>query len=95
MAHTIDKPMKKPRYAVQIGARGRLVLPAEVRKRLDLNEGDTYVLSLEPDGSMRLVSLREQIRNTQGILKDLAPGVDLAEELMRDRREEARREDES
>ncbi|NER33225.1 MAG: hypothetical protein F6J93_03985 [Oscillatoria sp. SIO1A7] len=46
--------------------------------------------------SMRLVSLRrQQVEKVQGIFKDIAPGVSLAEELIRERREEARRESES
>ena len=45
--------------------------------------------------SMRLVSLRrQQIQKVQGIFKDIAPGVSLAEKLIRERREEARRESE-
>lgn len=95
MAHLTEKLKEKPRYAVQLGARGRLVLPAEVRKKLDLNEGDTFVLSLEPDGSMRLVSLHEQIEKVRGLYKPVAPGADLVKELIQERREEARREGES
>ena len=50
-------------------------------------------MPLETDGSLRLVSLRrQQIQKLQGIFKDIAPGVSLAEELIRERREEARRE---
>jgi AbrB family looped-hinge helix DNA binding protein len=95
MAHS-DKETPQPlRYTTQIGARGRLVLPAAVRKQLALHEGDRVVLSLEPDGSMRLVSLREQVEKTRGLYRHVAPGVSLAEDLLRDRREEARREDES
>jgi hypothetical protein len=44
---------------------------------------------------MRLVSLREQVRKVQGLYRHLAPGVDLVEELLKDRREEARREEDS
>jgi len=39
---------------------------------------------------MRLVSLREQIRKVKGLYKDVAPGRDLAEELIQERRAEAR-----
>jgi AbrB family looped-hinge helix DNA binding protein len=78
-------------YTVEIGSRGQLVLPEAVREKLSLGAGDRVVLSVESDGSMRLVSLREQIRKTKGLYKDLAPGRDLAEELIRERRAEARR----
>lgn len=80
------------RYTVEVGARGQLVLPTAVRERLSLTAGDRFVLSLEPDGSMRLVSLREQVKKVQGLFSEVAPGVDLAEELIRERRQETRRE---
>lgn len=49
----------KPSFTVQVGARGRLVLPSEVRKKMTLEEGNLVVLSFEDDGSLRLRSLRE------------------------------------
>ncbi len=94
MAYT--KASSEPeQYTIHLGARGRLVIPASLRERLGLREGDRLVLTLEADGSLRLVSLREQVRKLQGIFKDIAPGVSLAEELIQERREEARRENES
>jgi hypothetical protein len=53
------------------------------------------VLSLEPDGSMRLVSLREQVKKARGLFQHVAPERDLVGELLSERREEARRESES
>jgi AbrB family looped-hinge helix DNA binding protein len=82
------------RFTTQVGARGRLVLPAAVRKRLALNEGDRVVLTLEPDGSMRLVGLREQVRKVRGLFRNVAPDVDMVAELIRERRDEERRETE-
>jgi len=81
------------KFSVQVGARGRLVLPSEVRKRLTLEEGDTLVLSLEEDGSLRLRSLREQVRRGMGLFQGTAPGGSVADELIRERREEALREE--
>ena len=82
------------RFTTQVGARGRLVLPAAVRKRLALNEGDRVVLTLEPDGSLRLVGLREQVRKVRGLFRNVAPDVDMVAELIRERRDEERRETE-
>lgn len=93
MARNDLKGDPEAKFTVQVGARGRLVLPSEVRKRLTLLKGDSVVLSLEPDGSLKLVSLREQVRRGLGLFKDVAPGSDLADELIRDRRAEARREE--
>ena len=50
------------------------------------------ILTIEPDGSLRLVGLREQVKRLKGIYRRVAPGVSLADELIRQRRREARRE---
>lgn len=91
MSHTQEETV---RFTTQVGARGRLVLPAAVRKRLALNEGDRVVLTLEPDGSMRLVGLKEQVSKVRGLYRNVAPDVDLVSELIRERRDEGRRKTE-
>jgi AbrB family looped-hinge helix DNA binding protein len=88
-----DAEASHNRYTVELGDRGRLVLPADIRRRLGLEEGERLLLTLEGEGDLRLVSLREQVRRLRGLLKDVAPGRDLAGELVEERREEARRED--
>jgi AbrB family looped-hinge helix DNA binding protein len=83
------------RYSIQLGNRGRLVLPAEVRRRLDLHDGDRIILSFDDEGSLRLVSARQAARRTRGLLRRIAPALQdrrLAEELIADRRAEAARE---
>ena len=79
-------------YTLNLGARGRLVLPALLRKLLGLKEGARLVVTVQADGSLRLISLREQVSKLQGVFKDIAPVVSLADELIAERREEARRE---
>lgn len=39
---------------------------AEVRRRLDLDQGDDLVLTVESDDSLRLSRARQVIRKTQG-----------------------------
>lgn len=90
MVHTSSNQPEQ--YTLNLGARGRLVIPAPLRERLGLKEGDRLVLTVQADGSLRLISLREQVSKLQGLFKDIAPGVSLADELIAERREEARRE---
>ena len=90
MAYTNSNQSEQ--YTLYLGARGRIVLPASVRSQLGLKDGDCLVLTVEADGSLRLVSLSKQVRKLQGIFKDIAPGVSLADELIQERREESRRE---
>jgi hypothetical protein len=59
-----------------------------------MNDEDRLTLVRERDGSMRLLSLREQVEKARGLFKHIAPERDLVGELLRERREEARREDE-
>lgn len=85
------------RYALRLGARGRIVLPAPVRGGLGLEEGDRLILSVEEDGSLRLESAREVAKKARGVLRELLPGEappgrSLADELIADRRAESLRE---
>ncbi len=84
---------EKTHFLVQVGSKGRVVLPAEVREALDLKEGERLLLTLEPEGGIRVEPLRKVVEETYGILGHLAPGVSLVEELIRERREEARKEE--
>jgi AbrB family looped-hinge helix DNA binding protein len=80
------------RYTLVLGERGRLVLPAKLRQRLGLDHGDRLIIMLDAAGGFRAVSAREQARRLNGMYRELAPGRSLAEELIAERREEARRE---
>jgi AbrB family looped-hinge helix DNA binding protein len=80
---------------VQLGDRGRLVVPARIRTRLRLTTGDRFILVIEPDDSIRLVNLRQQAQRLCGMFADVAPGRSLADELIAERRLEAQREDEA
>ncbi len=64
-----------------MGDRGRLVVPAELRARAGLAEGDTLTLIESTKGLVLLT--RAQLQ--QLVLEDLA-GLDLVGELLADRR---------
>ena len=54
------------------------MLPAKIRHRLDLKQGDRLILSLEADGTLLLQGGRTLAQRLQGMFADLTPGVDLA-----------------
>ena len=83
---------KQHTYSVQLGDRGRLVLPAPARRELGLEPGCRLVLSIEEPGVLKLTSAQRAAANCQGLLRDLAGDRSLAEELITERREAARRE---
>lgn len=80
------------KYALALGERGRIVLPAPLRRRLDLHAGDRLIVTLDASGEIRLLPARDLARRLCGLYRDLAPGRSLADELIAERRAEAARE---
>jgi len=89
MAHKLEKG----RCTLRLGARGRLVLPAEVCRLLDLKEGNRVLLTLGRDGRVSLTTLGAEIKRLQRRFRHLKAGGSMADELIRDRREEVAREE--
>jgi antitoxin PrlF len=90
-----DQPDEKlPVYHVTVTDRGRLVLPAELREELKIRDGDRVALTLEDDGLVTLQTRDVAIRRLRGMFKHLArPGRLESDELIKERRREARREE--
>jgi AbrB family looped-hinge helix DNA binding protein len=71
---------------------GRVVIPSEFRKALELAVGDDVVIELK-EGELHLRSLNAAIRRVQDMVRRYVPeGVSLADELIRERRAEAARD---
>ncbi len=69
-----------------------MVIPAEFRKQLGIKPGDEVQIDLAED-HMRLSTRTMALRRAQEIVRRYVPaGVSLADELIRERREEAARE---
>jgi AbrB family looped-hinge helix DNA binding protein len=81
-------------FRLVVEAGGKVTLPAAVRERLGVAEGDYLVLKLREDGAAVVMSSSQIVDRAMGSLRDVAPGRSLADELIADRREEARRENE-
>jgi len=79
-------------YKTQITKGGRLVIPAKLRKALQIEAGDDVVLRLE-NGTLRLIPLHQAVRLAQDMVRKYVPeGVSLVDELIQARHEEAKRE---
>jgi AbrB family looped-hinge helix DNA binding protein len=76
-------------YRVKLGPQGRLVVPVELRRELGIEPGDQLVAFVE-NGKL-IVQTREE---TERELLAMFEGMEgsMSEELIRERREEARRE---
>jgi len=77
------------RYTVRIGERGRLVLPAELRRRAGFEEGQELVLSYD-NGVLRLATREQLARAGRGMFAHAGSDRDLISELIAERRREAR-----
>jgi bifunctional DNA-binding transcriptional regulator/antitoxin component of YhaV-PrlF toxin-antitoxin module len=77
---------------IKIGSGYRTVLPPCARERFGLLEGDELIAEVDAFG-IHLYSLEQAARRSAALLAPyLNPGRSLSEELLRDRRDEARRE---
>lgn len=76
---------------VQIGAQGRLVIPATLRKALGLEPGDRLIVRQE--GETLVLERRGAIaKRLQGRFRHIPKAVNLSDELIAERRAEAVRE---
>lgn len=76
----------------RLNENGRLVIPAAIRKALDLLPGDEVVLAVEDD-ALRIVNPKRAVREAQDLIRRYIPeGEKLSEQLIAQRRVEADRE---
>lgn len=68
---------------------GRLQLPADLRRELELADGDTVLMQVV-DGELHVRPLRDAVARVQARLRAHVPAdVSLSDELIRDRRTDA------
>lgn len=80
-----------PGDEVQVGAQGRLVIPARLRRSLNLQPGDRLIARRV--GKSLVLERREAIEDRlRGRFRHVPADVSLADELIAERREEAARE---
>jgi AbrB family looped-hinge helix DNA binding protein len=73
---------------------GRFVVPAGLRKQMGWNPGDKLTLEVV-ENELRVVSVRQAILSAQELVSRRVPaGLSLADELIRERREEVLRDEE-
>jgi len=71
---------------------GRIVIPAKMRDALGIKIGNKVTLTLK-DGSLQITTRDEVIRRIEEVMKNyIKPGSSAVDELIKERREEARNE---
>jgi AbrB family looped-hinge helix DNA binding protein len=79
--------------AVKIIDGGKMVIPAEMRRRMGVERGDTVVVEMTPEGELRVRSLSAAIKQAQTIVRGFVRNREsLAEDLIRERRDASERE---
>lgn len=79
---------------LKIDSAGRIVIPAEMRAAMMVKPGDTVTAEVV-DGEFRIVSPEVALRHVQAFARKWKaehPGESVVDELIAERREEARRE---
>ena len=79
--------------SVRVGPQGRLVIPAEIRRRLGLGTGDTLLLRVQEE-SLVLETREAVLARVKAAFDDVPRDVSLVDELLAERRAEAAREEE-
>ena len=81
-----------PRVRVKVADGGRIVIPAEFRRSLDLEVGDEVILDLA-EGRLVVLTPRQAVKRAQETVRRYVPeGRRLVDELIADRRAEVDRE---
>jgi len=76
----------------RVNQNGRVVIPASYRKALGIKAGDEVILRME-EGELRITTMKRRLERAQRRVRQyVKPGVSLADELIAERREAARRE---
>jgi antitoxin PrlF len=77
---------------VAMASNGRLVIPANVRSELGMQDGGKFIVHIE-GGQIRLEPIQAAVARAQAIVRRYVPeGISLVDELSAERRLEADRE---
>lgn len=90
-----DRPRNSDGGRLKIGPGGRVVIPAELRDAMGVEEGDTLLATLVGD-ELRLVSIASAMAEARSIIREVIPpgAPSIVDELIADRRREQALEDE-
>jgi len=77
---------------LRVNENGRMVIPIAFRRAVGINAGDEVILRVEDD-ELRITTLKKRLERAQRLVrKYIKPGLSLSDELIAERRREARRE---
>ena len=68
-------------FHAQVSANGRIIIPADLRKLTNINEGDTIVFTLQNQNTIQIQSIDKAISEAQSLIKDRFSQDDLMNDL--------------
>lgn len=72
---------------------GRIVIPADIRKRLGFEIGETFNLEIDENDSLRISSRNQMLRRAQELFREHVPkGTSVVDDFIAERRKEAENE---
>lgn len=84
----IDNDQPPHQYSLTIDSSGRIQLPAELRRRFGIVNGDALVI-VESGGSFQICTPKQLLRRGQEYFGSVVPGdISLVDELIEERRAE-------
>ncbi len=90
---TLEPALAYQPVRTKVSDKGRLVIPAQFRDALGIRPGDVVQLDLV-DNELRISTFRSRLERAQKrVQKYTTPGKSLVDELLSERREEVRREE--
>jgi AbrB family looped-hinge helix DNA binding protein len=90
-----SEKMEHLMYEMKISEGGRVVIPAPIRRSLDLNEGDTVVWDIL-NGEVHLSTRKKQLEKARALFqKSTPPGTQpqLVQDFLNERRSETERDE--
>lgn len=82
-------------YPVRVGPKGRIVVPAPIRRQLGLEEGAEVVVRAD-HGRIVVETRADALERLRAVVRDtVPPSLSLVDELLRGRRDDAEREQSS
>ena len=84
---------EKSHNVVRVGPQGRLVIPASIRRSMGIVPGE-ILLAREKDGQLVLEKRDQVLERLKTTFDNVPSDVSLVDELIAERREEAKRESE-
>jgi AbrB family looped-hinge helix DNA binding protein len=88
----MEPSLNSPASRVRIDSAGRIVVPSELRNKLGIKTGSDLLLSADATG-IYLQTFEQAVKAVQlAFAPYRVPGVSVVDELIREREDEARRE---